>query len=549
MKNKKWLKTFIASLLAVSAIGSMAACGKTEDASSGQNSASSGGGSSSVNEPITPWDESVSGALTLRVWEGGYGVKWLENVAAGFQQRYPNVSVDIKPTVERKTIFSEVAGGINTKYDIYFLDTNLRDYQDLLVDLSDVYESPAYGEEVAIGDKINSTFSRVYDGSKGAKIGIPAYTGTYGVVYNTEYISDFPVTTDGWKALCDEIKQDYGTAMYSLIFSGDTGVNYWHPVADTFVAQYLGLQAYDYMQVGRNAQGALDPTVSYDISQLYAAQAIEDLLWYENGYIDPLSTGYQYLQAQDEFMAFGSAAMMVNGSWMMTESDTVLDSVEFDFAMAKVPVLSAIIKHADCATIADDAELTALIKAIDKGDKSLSGNGYDVDQKAYDHVAEARNIAYASGEGSGAFVPKKVGAERNALAKLFLKYMYSEEGIIKFTQACNGAILPLKAEMQPDMSILPDFNPKAATFLESAYEIAMNSNLTIRRNGVAAITSFVYPSTAGCYEVMFGSTDASDRMRAQAGYDAKKTEWSANNYEKWYMEMQAKGLATVENPS
>ena len=505
-----------------------------------------------VLETLTPWDSALSGTVNVRIEYAGYGQAFVDNVAAGFMKRYPGVKVDVDPTVEKQAIYAEACGGINTKYDLYILDATMRGNQDVLVDLSDVYAAVNPEETVSVGEKMNPTHASVYDGNKNTKFGIPALTGSYGVVYNTEvlddYVNKFPVTSDGWTALCDAIKQDYGTTMYALLLSGDKGVNYWHPVADTFVAQYLGLEAYNYMQVGRNAQGGLDATVSYDISQLYAAQAIEDLLWYENGYVDPLSVGYQYLQAQDEFMAFGSSAMMVNGSWMMTESDTVLDSVNFDFAMAKIPVLSDIIKHPNCKdTIANDAELTALINAIDNGSTALTGEGYDVDQKAFDHVKNARSYTYASGEGCGAFVPKQIGANRIALAKKFLTYMYSEEGILLYSLACNGAILPVKQGYQPKLSDMPEFNPKMATFLETAYEISFNNTLIFRKNGVAAVNSFVFSETYGCYEVMYCSPAASDRCRAQKAYDDKVSLWSANDHAKWKMEMQAKGFAIVEH--
>ena len=113
MKNKKWLKTLVASLLAVSAIGSMAACSTTTTENS-TPAASSG------TTNVEAWDATLTGSLNIRVWEGGYGYQWLQNVANGFKQRYPGVTVKIDPTVERDVVMSELIGGINKQYDMYF---------------------------------------------------------------------------------------------------------------------------------------------------------------------------------------------------------------------------------------------------------------------------------------------------------------------------------------------------------------------------------------------------------------------------------------------
>lgn len=543
MKKMKYLNRVLASFLAISTAASLTAC------FGGGGSSESDSESVVLNtEGVTGADyvdETLTGNLNLRVWDGGYGTQWLQNMAAAFQKRYPNTTVEIFDTVERQAISSELQGGVSKEYDIYFLEALMSD--DVLVDVSDVYEMTNPEETVKVGDKINLTFKDVYSGPNGIKYGIPSYTGSYGIVYNTDYVDSFPVTTDGWVQLCNDLKTEYGTSLYPIVFSGKQGVNYWHPVADVLVAQYLGGAAYDYMQLGRNANGALDPTVAYDISQLYAAQAIEDLLWYENGNIDPYSVGYQYLPAQDVFMLDAQAAMMVNGSWLMNEMKDTLEDLIYDFEMAKIPVISDIIKHPKCSSIADDAELTALIKAIDKGKTELKGEGYEVEQSAYDHVKEARGLVYAAGESSGAYIPKQIGAERIALAKQFLKFMYSDFGIVSMAQANCGAMLPVTGFGKILEENMPAFNEKMATFLESAYDITFNSTLIIKKYQRQAVESYIFPATISCYEVMYGSPKGVDRMRAVDAYELKKEIWSANNHAKWYSTMQALGYATVEN--
>ena len=492
-------------------------------------------------------DDSLTGSLTLRVLELGYGTQWIENIAASFMKRYPNTTVEISATVERDAISSELQGGVLKKYDIYFLEALITD-GDVLVDVSDVYNMINPEETETVGSKINATFQNVYSGPNSMKYAVPSYTGTYGVVYNTDYIDSFPVTTDGWIKLCEDLKEEYGKSLYPLVFSGKQGVNYWHPVADVLVAQYLGLDGYNYMQVGRNVNGSLDPTVSFDISQYYAAQVIEDLLWYENGNIDPYSVGYQYLPAQDVFMLDAQAAMMVNGSWLMNEMKETVDDLKYDFEMAKVPVISKIIENPKCSSIENDAELTALIKAIDNGETSLTGEGYSVEQIAFDHVKEARGMTYAAGESSGAYIPKQIGATKIALAKEFLKFMYSDLGIVAMAQSNCGAILPVMNFGELLEANMPVFHEKMATFLKSAYDIVFNSELIVKKYLRQAVEAYIFPASISCYEVMYGSPKAADRMRAIDAYNQKKNNWSANGYAKWYSSMQNLGYATVESP-
>ena len=125
--------------------------------------------------------------------------------------------------------------------------------------------------------------------------------------------------------------------------------------------------------------------------------------------------------------------------------------------------------------------------------------------------------------------------------------MYSDEGVCKVAASNAGCTLPVMDMGDMLLNAMPDFNPKMASFLETAYEICFNSNLLIRMNGRAAISALLEPTT--CYEVMFGSVNANDRTRATVAYNTKKSIWSANNHAKWYTEMQAKGYATVENPA
>ena len=96
--------------------------------------------------------------------------------------------------------------------------------------------------------------------------------------------------------------------------------------------------------------------------------------------------------------------MMYNGSWLFNEMQLMFpNGTDYDFKMMKVPVISAITDK--CTTIENDAELAALVRAIDAGETDLAGDGYEVNAADFARVSEARNFFYAGSEGATGVVP------------------------------------------------------------------------------------------------------------------------------------------------
>lgn len=491
-------------------------------------------------------DETVSGDLSIRLWEGGYGDQWLVNVKNGFTAKYPNVNIDIKSSTERMVVFGEIVSGTNTQYDLYFTDSVLYDYLDYLEPLNDIFTSTWSGETASVESKIEDVYLDAYKTGDNYFF-IPAYTGIYGFVYNTNYISEdaVPVTTDKLTELCAELKL---SGIKAIGYSGEAGVNYWNYAYSTWFAQYEGLNAYQQMQIGRTINSAgeavIDPASAYMTGGLEAMQVCEDLLWYENGYSDPQGTGKQFITAQREFLQ-GDFAMMYNGSWMMNEMRRHIgEGMEHDFKMMRVPVISSIVDK--CPSIdgatpeAKDDELEALIHAIDAGVTDLDGEGYSVTQADYDRVKEARQLVYGAGEMSSAVITKT--AQNKNLAKLFLRYMYSDEGIRLHASAMQGCTLPIKdtSIFQGEENI--DYEME---FYETAYDIMFSSNRFFNNNRDAAVEVYCTATNAAdSIEKQFGSQSAADRTRASASFQAKKELWTADDDDKYWQEMIAQGYVT-----
>ena len=258
------------------------------------------------------------------------------------------------------------------------------------------------------------------------------------MMYNTNLVDEeeIPVTTDELLDLCSLLK---GRSVTPLIFSGELTEKYYDFFYYQLYAQYQGLEEYNIAQNGKIIDGSgkavFDVSSTYQQGALEAAQVIEDLLWYNNNNIVKTSTALNFGEAQVQYLSDEAAAMMFNGSWLMNEMGAYVG--DSDFSLFRIPVVSAIKDR--CTTVEDDAELSALIKAIDSGSATLTGTGYEVNQTDFDRVKEARNFCYLGAEGSNACIVNS-SEVNSGLAKLFLKYLYSDDGIKNFAYSKCGAI-------------------------------------------------------------------------------------------------------------
>lgn len=490
------------------------------------------------NESIDETLTNVTGDLQIRIWEGGYGVEWLENVAAGFQRKFPNVTLDISPSAERNVVLGEITSE-NPPYDLFFSESVLFDNIRLLEPLNDVYDYKWANEEKSIAQKIEPAFVNAYDVA-GTKYMVNAYSGAWGIVYNCDWIEDdeVPVTTEELKALCVTLKTN---SITPFVFSGEAIAPYWSYAYYNWVAQYEGTEMFELEQLGKikdaSGNAVYDPSAAYPIGQLKALQVCEDLLWQPNGFIAAQSTGYQFITAQKKFLD-GEVAMMYNGSWMLNEmSDLYPDGKGDEIKMMQLPVISSIVEKCDSIKGENggtaDAELSSLIHAIDAGESALQGEGYNVSQEDYNTILDARKAVYVTGESATGVIPK--AAKNKGLAKLFLQYMYSDEGIQIHASSNNGAVLPVVG--YDDILDFDELN----NFNASTYRIMLNSKKLFLNYKDAVLTPDC-TATGYSIEKQFGSQNSNDRTRASKSYQDKKDLWSANNAAKYWDALRNKGL-------
>ena len=81
-------KKILASILGCFMLFSMTACGNENF----------------EGESVDDVNDVLSGTLNIRMFEGGYGTAWLDNVAQAFNEKYPDVKIKIFPSTERLQI-------------------------------------------------------------------------------------------------------------------------------------------------------------------------------------------------------------------------------------------------------------------------------------------------------------------------------------------------------------------------------------------------------------------------------------------------------------
>ena len=113
-----------------------------------------GGGTHFESESVDLENDILSGSLNIRVWDGGFGYQWLDNVIVEFNKRYPDVDIEVYDSTEKQQVLGDAIGKGN-QYDLIFSELILTDYaQECLEPIDDVYQYTNKGEESSVADKI-----------------------------------------------------------------------------------------------------------------------------------------------------------------------------------------------------------------------------------------------------------------------------------------------------------------------------------------------------------------------------------------------------------
>ena len=434
MMRKKWRNVtalMMASMLALP----IAACGG--------NGGNSGGGVNANGE--------LEGKLQIVVPDQGFGLEWLNNLKEDFEAKNPQVTVSIKSSTLLDKVHIYLTSSKANPYDLVFCETSqvfryaeteytISGYEHCYENIKDVYDTIPDGSDKPIKAML---YDGVYDYFKTddtTAYVMPYVASMFGLMYNTNLVSKdkLPNTTDEMTKLCQEIESS-NEGVNAFVWTKDA--DYFEQIFETLWAQYQGHEEwYSYFK-------STDINVLKQTGRQRALEVISEWIDYENGYADPDSPGLEFVPAQTRLME-GKAAFYACGSWLENEMDEFFAKGTAPVSFMKTPVISSIVEtleYRDGENYMSDAMLSAIIDAIDAGATSYEG----VSENDFAHIYEARTTYYYENFIDSVVIPTFSDAKE--LAKAFLVYMYSEDGIKQYTKANSGGTLPVYYNYTDDM--------------------------------------------------------------------------------------------------
>ena len=99
--------------------------------------------------------------IEISFWIAGFGEKFIDDIIAGFNEKYPEYNAYKKGSTNSTTLVNTLRLGKNDSTDIYFnSQDNLKNYRDLFMNLEDVVNEKIDGEDKTIAEKYDEQLFR-----------------------------------------------------------------------------------------------------------------------------------------------------------------------------------------------------------------------------------------------------------------------------------------------------------------------------------------------------------------------------------------------------
>lgn len=471
MMMKKNVKKISALLLTLIMMGSIAACG--------------GGGVNQGGGEVITEDGKLSGELQIIAPDLGFGLDWLRNLEEGFETKNPDVKVTIKSSTLTDKVHVYLTSNKANPYDLVFCQTSqvfryaetpntIPGIEFCYENLKDVYDTIPEGEDKSIKEKMYDGIYDYFKTDDNSVYAMPNASTVFGLIYNTNLISkdELPNTTDELIELCKSV-ESRNTDVDAIVWTKDA--EYFEEVFELWWAQYQGRSEwYSYFK-------SRDIEVLKQPGRQKSLEVISDLIDYETGYADSDSPGLEYIPAQTRLMR-GEAAIYPCGGWLENEMDEFFKSGTAPVDFMPTPVISSIVEtleYRNSGEYMSDAMLSAVIDAVDSGATEYAG----ISKADFDRIKEARTMYYYENLIDSVVIPSFANAKN--LAKAFLVYMYSNEGIEAYTRANSGGSLPVYYDYS---GLYSDFSAMQKSRL--AIQGSKNSYIFRPRHGSIMSTNF-----------------------------------------------------------
>lgn len=319
------MKRFLALVMVICLMFSLAACSSNTDAPADDNSKEGG----EVEERV----------LKIAGLDGGYGTEHWEELAAKFEEDNPGVKVEL--TLE-KNIAEILRPQIQAQDypDLIYLAVgsagNLTDTlikEEALLDLTDVLDMEVPGEEVKVKDKIipgftDTLITNPYDDGKTYLM--PLFYAPCGLFYNADLFGEgkyeLPETWDDMFKLGEQAKED-GISLFT------------YPIAGYFDSLFYALLN----EVG--GSDTFNSCMSYDVDAWdspevkQAFEIVGELAKYTHP--DTVSNANKEGFTKNQQLILDNKALFVpNGTWLPGEMEDAPRADGFEWGFMALPKLS-----------------------------------------------------------------------------------------------------------------------------------------------------------------------------------------------------------------
>lgn len=440
--------------------------------------------------------EGKVGTLKISAFEGGNGSTVWDKLVEAYKKYNPDADIKINCTPLVRDECQTAVETAESDSDIFFIDgctvpKGIENYHSI-ADISELYSSsPKAGdkeENITIAQKIRPDVLNMmkYNGD------IPQYQGKYytapwnsgpaSLILNIDALDNAlgkgnwhaPRTSTELLELCDRIVaadakvkiNGVNNTVYPFIYS--SAVGYWRYLYYTWIAQYMGLEAYNEEFLRVKKDGKYDIEAFFTEGKYKGYEEIEKFIKRENGYCDPTSLGNKFMASQKYFLQ-GRACMYVTGDWFEREMEDTTYTTNME--MIKVPVISSFADVLEnkyqvslgATADAKEAKLRELVDAIDNGDTSFDG----LNAEAYQYVNDVRGYTYTLANGSYCLVMES--SVNKDMAIDFLRFYYSDEGIQIVLDDTKSLLPVIDANKY-------EINGEVSNFRKSVNKIFFNPN-------------------------------------------------------------------------
>ncbi len=467
--------------------------------------------------------------LVIQMYLGGYGVDGMKAVAKRFEEINADkgYTVTITPNAQMvyKGVYDQIRmGPVLEPSDMFMAALNYKTVvyeganfvqQDwsgdcALEDLTGVYNSKVYGEDVYFKDKINASF-RENCMMNGKYYAVNWASGVAGVMYNRKHFSDnnwtIPVTTNQLSALCEQMK---GLGYAPFQWAG--GASYWEYMAIPWWRQLASDQEAEdfYNCIDQYGQESAEVFKSY--ARLKAYSLVHEYVNAKDGNSAKDAMTTSHTQSQMALMMNQKkVCMMPTGDWAEQEMKNI--GITGDIGLFKVPVVSDVIYvDGDTSTfrfetVRSEEKLIEVINAIDN-DAAKPADVSDAD------FAELKKIrSYNNTEGSSHQVVIPAFSNAKTVAKEFLLFLASDEALQIYFDT-TGCTLPFNSETL-DTSKGSQYQKDAAKIGEKCTYI----NDLFSDNPLFFMTELGFNNDQYFMEKRMGTSVKEDYLDAKGWYD------------------------------